>query len=74
MHNMTNLGHMKKNRDPQLGCFFSIDSTNQLSLQLYSIDFTVCRRDHTITPESVYGIEMIVVERHLQQHRFLQKI
>ena len=59
MHNVINLGHMKKNRDPQLGCFFSIDSTNQLSLQLYSIDFTIHRREHTITPESVYWNEVI---------------
>ena len=59
MHNVINLGHMKKNRDPELGCFFSIDSTNQLSLQLYSIDFAIRRREHTITPESMYRIGMI---------------
>ena len=59
MHNVINLGHMKKNRDPELGCFFSIDSTNQLSLQLYSIDFAIRRREHTITPESMYRIGVI---------------
>ena len=59
MHNVINLGHMKKNRDPELGCFFSINSTNQLSLQLYSIDFVIRRREHTITPESTYRIGVI---------------